>query len=102
LLAKEIDEKKQIAERYAILAQTNQDALAAFKVEMEETVRKELSAQAEQGKRLRRAVSFISGAVTLVIGAALGAWFQIYLEPIVKPASQPAPNQPTQGQPSPK
>lgn len=102
LLAKEIDEKKQIAERYAILAQTNQDALAAFKVEMEETVRKELSAQAEQGKRLRRAVSFISGAVTLVIGAALGAWFQIYLEPIVKPASQPAPNQPTQDQPSPK
>jgi hypothetical protein len=51
LLAKEIDEKKQIAERYAILAQTNQDALAAFKVEMEETVRKELSAQAEKGKR---------------------------------------------------
>lgn len=85
LLAKEIDEKKQIAERYAILAQTNQDALAAFKSEMEETVRKELSVQAEKGKRVRMAVSLISGAITLVIGAALGAWFQIYLEPIVKP-----------------
>lgn len=103
LLAKEIDEKKQIAERYAILTQTNQDALAAFKAEMEATVRKELSVQAEKGKRLRRAVSVISGAITLVIGAALGAWFQIYLEPIVKPPSnQPALNQPTQSQPSPE
>lgn len=101
LLAQEIDEKKQIAERYAILAQTNQDALTAFKTEMEETVRKELSTQAEKGKSLRRAVSVISGAVTLVIGAALGAWFQIYLEPIVKPLSQPTLSQPAQDQPSP-
>lgn len=102
LLAKEIDKKKQIAERYEILAQTNQDALTAFKTEMEETVRKELSAQAEKGKRLRMAVSVISGAITLVIGAALGAWFQIYLEPIVKPLNQPATSQPAQSQPSPQ
>lgn len=101
LLAKEIDEKKKIAERYAILAQTNQDALTAFKAEMEETVRKELSAQAEQGKGLRKTVSVISGAITLVIGAALGAWFQIYLEPIVKPLNQPTSSQPAQSQPSP-
>ena len=99
LLAKEIDEKKQIAERYAILAQTNQDTLAAFKSEMEETVRRELSAQAEKGKRVRMAVSVISGSITLVIGAALGAWFQIYFEPIIKsPSSQPVPNQPVQNQ----
>lgn len=101
LLTKEIDEKKQIAERYAILAQTNQDALIAFKAEMEATVREELSTQAEKGKGLRRAVSVISGAITLVIGAALGAWFQIYLEPIVKPLSQPTPSQPAQIQSSP-
>ncbi|MBE9103187.1 hypothetical protein [Vacuolonema iberomarrocanum] len=49
--------------------------MTAFKAEMEETVRKELSVQAEKGKHLRRTVSVISGAITLVIGAALGAWF---------------------------
>lgn len=102
LLAKEIDGKKQIAERYAVLAQTSQDTLAAFKAEMEDTVRKELSAQAEKGKRIRRTVSVISGAFTLVLGAVLGAWFQIYLEPIVKPSlrepipSQSAPSEPAQ------
>ena len=101
LLAKEIEEKKQIAERYTILAKTNQDALTAFKAEMEETVRKELSVQAEKGKHLRRTVSVISGAITLVVGAALGAWFQIYLEPVVKPLNQATPNQPAQSQPSP-
>lgn len=68
---------------------------------MEETVRKELSAQAEKGKGLRRAVSVISGAITLVIGTALGAWFQIYLEPMVKPLSQSTLSQPAQSHPSP-
>ncbi|PSN18511.1 hypothetical protein C7271_12165 [filamentous cyanobacterium CCP5] len=99
-LAKEIDEKKQIAERYSVLAQTNQDTLAAFKAEMEDAVRKELSAQAEKGKRIRRTVSVISGAITLVLGAALGAWFQIYLEPIVQPSlhvpSQAVPSAPAE------
>lgn len=103
LLAKEIDEKKQVAERYAVLAKTNQDAFAAFKAEMEETVRKELTAQNEQGKALRRTVSFASWFISLVIGAALGALFQIYLEPTVKPpTSQPASTQPTPDQAAPK
>jgi DNA repair ATPase RecN len=103
LLAKEIDEKKQVAERYAVLAKTNQDAFAAFKAEMEETVRKELTAQNEQGKALRRTVSFASWFITLVIGAALGALFQIYLEPTVKPpASQPASTQPAPDGAAPK
>jgi hypothetical protein len=103
LLAREIDEKKQVAERYAVLAKTNQDAFAAFKTEMEETVRKELTAQSEQGKALRRTVSFASWFITLVIGAALGALFQIYLEPTVKPpTSQPASTQPTPDQAAPK
>jgi len=95
LLAKEITEKKQIAERYGTLAQVHKDVLDAFKIEMEETIRKELSAQAEKGKRVRIAVSIISGAFTLVMGAALGAAIQIYLDPIVKPLlSQPSQNQP--------
>ncbi|HEY9628715.1 MAG TPA: hypothetical protein V6C84_15555 [Coleofasciculaceae cyanobacterium] len=91
LLAREIDEKKQIAERYTILAQTNQDALAAFKAEMEETVRKELNAQNEKGKIIRQTVSFASWLIALIAGAFLGAWFQVQLESKVQPSeSQPS------------
>ena len=90
-LAKEIDQKKQIAERYAVLAQTNQDAFSAFKAEMEETLRKELNAQNEKGKTIRRTVSFASWLIALIAGAFLGAWFQIQLEPKVQPSeSQPS------------
>lgn len=89
-LAKEIDQKKQIAERYAVLAQTNQDAFSAFKIEMEETLRNELNAQNEKGKTIRRTVSFASWLIALVAGAFLGAWFQIQLEPKVQsPQSLP-------------
>lgn len=91
-LAKEIDQKKQIAERYAVLAQTNQDAFSAFKMEMEETLRRELNAQNEKGKTMRRTVSFASWLIALVAGAFLGAWFQIQLEPKAQPPkSQSAP-----------
>jgi ABC-type hemin transport system ATPase subunit len=68
LLENDIDQKKQIAERYAVLAQTNQDAFSAFKAEMEETLRKELNAQNEKGKIIRRTVSFASWLI------ALGSW----------------------------
>lgn len=103
LLAKEIDDKKQIAERYAVLAQTNQDAFSAFKVEMEETIRRELNAQNEKGKTIRRTVSFASWLITLIVGAALGAWFQIQFEAKVKsPESKPLPTQPTSDQVAPK
>ena len=84
LLENDIDQKKQIAERYAVLAQTNQDAFSAFKAEMEETLRKELNAQNEKGKIIRRTVSFASWLIALVAGAFLGAWFQIQLEPKVQ------------------
>jgi len=91
-LAKEIDQKKQIAERYAVLVQTNQDTFSAFKTEMEETLRKELNAQNEKGKNIRRTVSLASWLIALVAGAFLGAWFQIQLEPKVQPPeSQPRP-----------
>lgn len=103
VLAKEIEEKKQIAEHYAALAQTNQDTLAAFKAELEETVRKELTAQAEKGKAIRKAAALINWIVTLVVGAALGAWFQFYFEPIFKPDPKvPAATQPSNPQPASK
>lgn len=87
LLAKEIEQKKQIAERYAALAQTNQESFSAFKIEMEETLRKELNMQNEKGKVMRRTVSFTSWVIALVAGAFLGAWFQIQLEPKNQPLS---------------
>jgi len=73
-LAKEIEEKKKLADRYSILATTNQESFAAFKAELEETIRKELIAQSEKGKRIRRLASFIVWFITLVMGAALGTY----------------------------
>ena len=98
-LAKEIEDKKKTAEKYALLAQTNQEAFAAFRTEMEDTVRKELTNQSEKGKNVRRLASFMFWAITLVLGAGLGAYFQIELEPYFqkKPKQitpvQSAPNQ---------
>ena len=75
-ILKEVKEKKQLAERYAELAQTNEEKLAAFKAEMEESLRRELMAQAGQGKRLRQLASFVVWLLTLIIGAVLGAYFK--------------------------
>jgi hypothetical protein len=73
--SKEIDEKRQTAERYAAMAATNQQAVAAFRAELEDALRRELSGQANKGKRLRQVASFIVWILTLVLGAALGAYF---------------------------
>lgn len=73
-LAREIEEKKTLAERYAMLAKTNQETFAAFKAEMEQALRQELVTQANAGKRLRQVASFVVWLVTLVLGAALGAY----------------------------
>ncbi|WP_392533044.1 hypothetical protein [Nostoc sp. C117] len=103
LLAKEIEEKKQTAERYAVLAKINQDDFAAMRAELEEALRNQLRAEAEQGKGIRRTVSFGSWVITLILGAALGTWFQIQLQPTFQaPVSQPTSNQPTQKQPTSK
>jgi small-conductance mechanosensitive channel len=74
-LAREIEEKKQLAERYAVLANTNREAFAALRAEMEDALRSELVAQASRGRRLRQAASFIVWLVTLILGAALGVYF---------------------------
>jgi hypothetical protein len=102
-LAKEIEQKKELAERYTVLAQTNQAAFSAFKMEMQETLRRELNTQNEKGKNIRRAVSFASWAIALVLGAFLGAWFQIQLEPkSLSPEKQPESTQASPNQIAPK
>jgi small-conductance mechanosensitive channel len=72
----EIEEKKQLAQRYATLAQTSQEQFAAFKAEMEAVLRQELVAQSEKGKGMRRLASAVLWSLTLILGAALGAYFK--------------------------
>ncbi len=75
-LLEEVEQKKQLADRYQALAHTNREAFEAFHVEMEEALRKELQDQAEKGRRIRQIVSAVLWLVTLVVGAALGAYFK--------------------------
>jgi hypothetical protein len=72
----ELEDKKQLAERYQILANTEQKAFQAFWKEMEEALRKELTEQASKGKHFRQVASFIVWFITLVAGAAIGAYFK--------------------------
>jgi hypothetical protein len=74
-LLTEIEEKQKLAEHYATLATTSEKQTAAFRGEIESAIRQELIAQANKGKRMRQAASFIVWAFTLVAGAALGAYF---------------------------
>ena len=67
--------KRSIAERYAAMAATNETAVAAFRAELERALRRELTEQANRGKRLRQLASFTVWFVTLIMGAALGAYF---------------------------
>lgn len=81
-LANEIEDKKKLAQRYQLLAQTNQETFSAFRQELEESLRQELTAQAQKGKNARRVVNIAIWIVTLVLGAALGAYFEISFEPL--------------------
>jgi len=74
-LLKEVEKKKKMADSYQALANTDKKAFEAFRSEMEEALRKELQQQAEKGKRIRQIVSLIFWVVTLIAGAALGAYF---------------------------
>ena len=42
---------------------------------MEEALRMQLRAELEKGKFIRRVVSFVFWLITLLLGAALGAYF---------------------------
>lgn len=73
---KELQEKKELAQQYQTLATVGQQQFAAFKAQMEGSLRQELLAQSEKGKRLRRVASAILWLITLVLGAALGTYFK--------------------------
>lgn len=79
-IAKEIEEKRSIADRYAALASANQRMVQAFRVEMEEAIREELVAQAKKGQGIRRALAFTGWLLTLILGAALGTYFEEAVE----------------------
>lgn len=74
-LAREVEKKRRLAERYATLAATHHETFQAFRAEMEESLRRELAMQANKGKRIRQTASFIVWLLTLILGAALGAYF---------------------------
>jgi hypothetical protein len=76
VLLVEIEEKKKLAERYGHLAATNREQFAAFRSEIEEALRKELVAQAGQGRRVRQFASFVIWLFTLILGAYLGTYFK--------------------------
>lgn len=79
-LLADIEEKKKLAEKYKELASTKQEKFAVFKEEMGASLREELVQQSEQGKTLRRISSIIIWLVTLLLGAALGAYFKDIVE----------------------
>ena len=76
LLLTDIAEKKQEAEKYRNLANTNEKKFNAFKDEMSEALRDELTQQSEDGKVLRRLATFSIWIITLILGAGLGAYFK--------------------------
>ncbi len=76
LLAGEIEEKKVLAKKYAALADSNQDAASAMRMEIEESIKQELRRQSLEGRTARRIASAILWLMTLIFGAALGAYFK--------------------------
>jgi len=79
-IVKDIEDKKEIANHYSVLAQSNKQVFDAFRKEMEGGMRVQLRAELEKGKRARQVSSFIVWSATLVIGAALGEYFKPILE----------------------
>lgn len=71
-----INEKKKLADRYQTLAETNREAFNAFRIEMEEALKRELIEQENKGKRMRQITSILMWLITLFSGAALGHYFE--------------------------
>jgi hypothetical protein len=78
-LIDEIDEKRTLAHRYAVLASTNQEAASAITNELENTLRIELTRQSEEGRTLRRIASISLWLLTLILGAAAGAYLKEFV-----------------------
>jgi hypothetical protein len=57
LLLDGIEDKKQLSQRHEVLAKAGQDQFAAFKGEMEDALRQELTSQSEWDKLARRLAS---------------------------------------------
>ena len=57
------------------MAAVHREATTALRAEIEETLRRELIAQASQGKRLRQVASFLVWLVTLFLGGGVGFYF---------------------------
>lgn len=72
----EIEEKKSLASKYSALAETNQEAVTAVRLEIEEAIGQELFRQSNQGKTARLFANVFIWLITLVVGAALGAYFK--------------------------
>jgi len=70
------EEKKKEADHYTRLASISEDAFSAYREEMERVIRVSLEEQAARGRRMRRIASGILTVTTLVVGAALGAYFK--------------------------
>lgn len=71
----EIEEKKRVADHYTAMASATEEQVSAIRIEIERVVRKELVDQANKNRRVRQAASAILWVVTLIAGAALGAYF---------------------------
>jgi hypothetical protein len=74
-MVKDIEEKRQLADHYTTLAQSNRQLFDAFRKEMEDSVKIQLRSELEKGKRVRQIASVIVWLATLIAGAALGAYF---------------------------
>lgn len=81
LLVKDIEEKRQLADRYATLAKTNQEYITALKAEMEDSVRQGLLAQSEKHKFRRQLMALL----LFVLGAVFSSLVQFAMEPSAKP-----------------
>lgn len=75
-LINDIDTKRADARKYGELAATNQNTISAIRHELEFALRAELTRQSQEGRILRRTISIFLWIVTLIIGAALGAYFR--------------------------
>lgn len=76
-LLMEIKKKKTLAKKYEELAETSQEKFSAFRHEMEEILREKIIEESGKGKRVRQAASFLIWSFTLILGAALGAYFKL-------------------------
>jgi hypothetical protein len=72
-LVGEVEEKRKKVEEYTALIEAGEPAIRAIRGPLEESVRKELEAQAKKGRGTRLLVNLLAWLITLVLGAALGA-----------------------------